>query len=103
MTWDQALEIVIARTGHARYRQLCDASHESHVAYRDLMLKLAATPSLVSPAPSPIPLEASVRATRLGFARCWFSERDARCGCSGLSCHLLGRIVTLEDCVRCLS
>lgn len=41
-------------------------------------------------------------ATKLGSARCWFSERDAGCGCSGLNCHLLGRRINIHDCVECL-
>lgn len=41
-------------------------------------------------------------ATKLGSKNCWFSERDAGCGCNGLQCHLLGRRITIYDCVKCL-
>jgi hypothetical protein len=30
MTIDQALDIVVARTGHERFRSLCDPAHESY-------------------------------------------------------------------------
>lgn len=41
MTLEEALTIVIARTGHARYRDLCDPSHPSFEAYRALVMELA--------------------------------------------------------------
>ena len=44
MTWDEALEVVAGRTGHARFRELCadgnpDASQRD--GYRALMVRLA--------------------------------------------------------------
>src|SRR4051794_37482745 len=53
--------------------------------------------------PVAIPVQDSIRATQLGFHRCWFSTKDSACGCSGVRCHLLKRIVGLADCVECLS
>jgi hypothetical protein len=49
-----------------------------------------------------VPSSAAIRATQLGFHRCWFSTKDSECGCSGVRCHLKKRIVTLSDCVTCL-
>ena len=34
MTYPEALEIVIARTKHERYRQLCADDHPDHLAWR---------------------------------------------------------------------
>ena len=48
MTHAEALDLVVARTGHARYRELCDASHPSHLAYRSLVLELAGRGEVVS-------------------------------------------------------
>jgi hypothetical protein len=55
--------------------------------------------------PSPqasISLAESLNATRVGFNQCWFSTRADACGCSGVQCHLKGRVVGLADCVACL-
>jgi hypothetical protein len=41
-------------------------------------------------------------ATRLGSKNCWFAEHAPGCGCDGLSCHLLGRRISIYDCVQCL-
>jgi hypothetical protein len=73
-------------------------------AYRALVIRQAT--GQPEPVPQPvttIPVHDSIRATRLGFQRCWFSTKDSACGCSGVRCHLLQRIVYLGDCVRCLT
>jgi hypothetical protein len=41
MDWRAALEIMVTRTGHARYRTLCADDHPDHCAWRRLMLRLA--------------------------------------------------------------
>jgi hypothetical protein len=42
MDWTEALKIVIARTRHEPYRELCADDHPDHCAWRRLMLRLAA-------------------------------------------------------------
>ncbi len=47
MNWEEALEIVVARTGHERYRSLCSDANlnqgrNSRDAYRELMIQKAA-------------------------------------------------------------
>jgi hypothetical protein len=42
MNWYEALDVVVARTHHARYRDLCADDHPDHCAWRRLMLRLAA-------------------------------------------------------------
>jgi hypothetical protein len=39
--WIKALEIVVARTHHTRYRDLCAEDHSDHCAWRRLMIRLA--------------------------------------------------------------
>jgi hypothetical protein len=46
MTWNEALEIVAGRTGHARYRELCADDWPDHEAYRALVIRLAAGEAL---------------------------------------------------------
>jgi hypothetical protein len=41
MNWEQALDIVVSRTEHSRYRQLCEDSHPDHEAYRALVISQA--------------------------------------------------------------
>jgi hypothetical protein len=41
MDWTEALEMMVARTHHERYRMLCADSHPDHEAYRVLMIRLA--------------------------------------------------------------
>lgn len=95
------LESAIARTGHERYRYLVsDANPDvvSREGYRRVVREIAS-----GEAPRPlVPLAESINAHRLGFQQCWFSTKDDACGCSGVRCHLLGRIVGLVDCVECL-
>jgi len=78
---------------------------ESREAYRRLVFSLATgEPPAPAPArpPARIPLAQSLRATRLGFRRCWYSSHEG-CGCSGTHCYHQARIVGLQDCVTCLS
>lgn len=100
------LEAVIARTGHERFRALTSDSNPDvgqRERYRGLVASLASGASPPSaPAFDPIPLAAARRATEIGFQNCWLSTQDESCGCTGVRCHLLGRIVSLRDCVDCL-
>jgi hypothetical protein len=106
MTVAEALDIVVARTRHERYRVLCDDDNpdiQQREAYRRIVLELAGQPaSLPSTDPAPlIPLRDSIRAARLGYRACLYSSHEG-CGCSGPHCHHLGRLVSLTDCARCL-
>lgn len=42
MTWDDALEIAVARTKHERYRDLCADSYPDHEMWRAEMIRQAA-------------------------------------------------------------
>jgi hypothetical protein len=52
MTLDEALHIVVARTGHARYRELCDPARPDSPAWRRIVLAMAGDESPKLP---PIP------------------------------------------------
>jgi hypothetical protein len=41
MTWEEALDLIVARTGHHRYRDLCADTWPDHAAYRALVIRLA--------------------------------------------------------------
>lgn len=49
MTWEQALEIVIARTKHERYRDLCADDWPDHEAYRAEMIRMVSEPPSFPP------------------------------------------------------
>jgi hypothetical protein len=107
MTLSEALDIVIARTRHERYRVLCDDDNpdiQQRDAYRRLVVDMAGQPAPLPPTdPAPlIPLADSIRAARLGYRACLYSSYEG-CGCSGTHCYHLGRVVGLADCVECLS
>lgn len=40
-TWEAALEIVIQRTGHERWRVLCSEGHDNHVGARKTVMRLS--------------------------------------------------------------
>lgn len=42
--WAEALDIVVARTKHERYRALCADSHPDHEAWRAKMIEMAGKP-----------------------------------------------------------
>jgi hypothetical protein len=50
--WRAALDLVVARTGHARYRTLCDDAHPDRGAWRARMVAKAAG---MADAPAPAP------------------------------------------------
>jgi hypothetical protein len=41
VSWQDALEVVVARTKHERYRVLCSGSWPDHESYRQLMIEQA--------------------------------------------------------------
>jgi hypothetical protein len=58
MTWIEALDVVVSRTKHERFRELCDESHPDHLLWRDKIVELSGLkprpqyPSLASQAHS---------------------------------------------------
>ena len=62
MTLEEAIEVVVARTKHERYRWLCSDENPdawSREGYRLLMLELAGAPA---PTPTPTPEDLALRA-----------------------------------------
>lgn len=112
----EALDLVVSRTGHARYRALCDPSHPAyHPAYVALVLTLAGCPPPEEP-PAPV----SVLPSGVGPSLDVIRRRDAcvhyiprrrfaalgiaDCGCGLDHCKLWrGRQggITLADCASC--
>lgn len=41
MTWKEALEFCVAKTGHSTYRDKCNESHKDHVKWRNEMVRMA--------------------------------------------------------------
>lgn len=58
MEWSEALDTVVARTGHERYRVLCADDHPDHERHRRRMIERATgeapTPTPATPFPSPL-------------------------------------------------
>ena len=54
MNWETALAVVIALTGHERYRVLCSDSWPDHEAYRALMVRMATGEPATVPSLPPI-------------------------------------------------
>ncbi len=44
MTWEDALEVVVSRTRHERYRVLCHNKHPDHTVWRAKMLAMVGEP-----------------------------------------------------------
>lgn len=105
MDWQQALELIVARAGHARYRDLCDESHPDHTIWRARMIERATG----EPAPPAATIAAPPRpdlAEAVGLVRrmngCPFRSTEG-CGCSGGKCALRGgAIVSHIDCFACV-
>jgi hypothetical protein len=51
MTWQQALDEIVSRTRHERYRELCADDWPGHEAWRAEMLRLAGEPPTLPPLP----------------------------------------------------
>lgn len=111
MNWPDALDLAVARSGVERLRWLCSEANpnpRTREGYRRFVLRSAGV--LPPPPPRPprpsspplVPLGESIRAARLGFRVCFYSDSRG-CGCSGTYCHALGRHATLRDCVACLA
>ena len=117
MDWEQALEIVVARTKHERYRTLCADDHPDREIHRARVTAKASGPApspaaypslfrqaanlagaagrVVAAAAKGEPVLASpeVRAERTAIcAACEFHDaaknRCTKCGCTGAKLHL---------------
>lgn len=66
-------------------------------AQRRMAIRRGEVPPRVAVSPR---VRRDIAVTRVGFRRCWFGDSRG-CGCSGTYCGLLGRNVTLRDCVAC--
>ncbi|MGO9111943.1 MAG: hypothetical protein ACLP9L_22180 [Thermoguttaceae bacterium] len=100
MTWSFALGIVVAISGHERYRALCDEANPDQAqrdAFRRLMLMLAGG----APDPDLIPLPKALALHRLMRA-CPYRSVWPPCGCSGARCGLRAAIVSHRDCLDCV-
>lgn len=124
MEWEAALEIVVARTGHERYRVLCDESHPDHAIHRRRVIELATAtprePSYPSLARQALNLAGAAgrvvaavangvayrvseeeHARRLAICQaCEFHDaakrRCTKCGCGGAKLHLATERCPLE-------
>ncbi len=97
MTWECALESVLARTGHERFRQLCSESWPDHAGYRQLMVRMAGGMTVD---PALIPLAEALEMLRV-VKLCQYRS-TAGCGCSGARCGLRSAIVSHRDCLDCV-
>lgn len=113
MTISEALDRVIAQSGHVRYRDLCDPAHPDYQpGYVEMVLVMASSPrpigALHRPVEQPtIPRPPAVAVTlnliqRIRACPHWVK---ASCGCMPNRCRL-GKgdqgHVSLDDCRRCL-
>lgn len=55
-------------------------------------------PARITPRPE---IKRMLATLKWGLRNCLYSTTEA-CGCSGAHCHYLGRVVTLNDCLKCL-
>ena len=101
MTWRSALDVVVARTRHERFRLLCSADSPDHEAYRQLMIRMAAEDEPLAPAL--LPLTESLPLLRL-VNSCLYRSRDTACGCSGFRCALrtVNPVVNHLECLECV-
>lgn len=101
MTWEEALELVVARTGHHPYRERCSESSDrpppnDYLAYRALMLRMAEDPD----PPETMSAAESHQLVKRMIA-CPFHSRGHECDCG--RCALRGGSqVSHLDCFACL-
>jgi hypothetical protein len=112
--WEQALEIVVARTGHERFRTLCTADWPTHLDYRRTVLRMAG----MLPAEPEHAAAVVAVGPRNRFGLAWLAEvntclyRECRTGCQLSRCWA-GKgtrwatdepwgEATLADCRKCL-
>jgi hypothetical protein len=88
MTWERALDLVVARTGHSRYRVLC-AEDNPDVAQRDAYRRLVVSEATGGPSPPSVATMATsaIRAgagfVASGFATVDRAEQERRLAICG--------------------
>lgn len=118
MTLAEALDIVVGKTGHRRFRDLTDPTHpEYHPGTVAVVMRMArAEPlsgapevvghgaTIVGPQPAKVPIPAVLEFHRRMRA-CPHWERSSGCGC-GLNRCKVGKgkegVVSHDDCRSCL-
>lgn len=104
MTLDEALEIVVARTGNELYRRLVRHPNPSRRArYIEWIMGEGLAISFASgdkATPPLMPLSDSSRLTALARL-CPYRSRQG-CGCSGYLCGLIQREVSGQTCLDCV-
>lgn len=108
MTPADALDIVVSRTGHARFRELCDPGHPDHQpGMAAVVLAMAAGPPPsardATPAREPVPF-ARVHAAATSCPHrgpVVDSGPVPGCGCATVLCLSLVKVVGAVDCVAC--
>lgn len=113
MTWQDALELEVARSGHHRYRELCADGHPDHEAWRARLLARAGGAPVpppvqprsapIPPSPPLIPVAESIRLTK-AMKACPY-RNTVGCGCAGAWCGLRPRgkqLVSHLDCFECI-
>jgi hypothetical protein len=79
----QALEIVVARTGHVRYGELCEPSWPDFEAYRQLVMRLAEGDLPGIAVQTPLSTGAALK-RRLAILACPYRGQRVDCGCGDL-------------------
>lgn len=105
MTWEQALDLVVSRTGHQRYRWLCSEDNpdtEQRAAYRRLVISQAVDQPTAGISAVLMPAVESIAALKL-VRRCHYRSVPS-CGCEPGRCGLRGgKWVSDQDCLTCVS
>jgi hypothetical protein len=109
LDWTEALERRIERTKHERYRQLCDAGHPEHLAWRRKLVAEEsgeASPAAIAAAPVPCdearPAVQQVMRWIRDMKKCPYRSKEG-CGCWEGRCALRGgAMVGHPDCFQCL-
>lgn len=98
MTDQEALDLVVSRTGHERFRVLV----AENPAYWPVIL-LHASNLLDGPAPEPAarPTPREGLAALMIARRCRWGSWPA-CGCSGPRCSIHGREIAPAECLACV-
>ncbi len=113
MTWTDAVDIVVARTKHEKYRELCEESRPGHDQWRAVVIAMAVEAPEYPPVTTQIvrgesqaliPLQESL-AILNQIKACPYRSRDSGCGCAGMRCALgkgKSGIVSFNDCLTCV-
>ena len=104
MSWEEALELVIASTRHERFRWLCSEDNpnaEQRDSYRRYVVYMA-TGEQLAPPTQPTPFVVPP-AYAMGWKHCLYATHEPGGCCGGaLTCHWLRQVIPLQTCVDCL-